>query len=444
MATSPPGPTPLALPRQRPSLALPQQVKSRKPSIASTTSSAHPLRQTSFPPPDSLEAQHAAAEDGLRFSPSQASQGSLEDEFSDTEIQSAIGTEDGSGRKRKRGDKRPRGRPAKHPARMGSVSLVNGEDGGTPTTTTHRRGATSVVTADNADDEDDGDADEDEDLTLASGGRLPLYEGGQMTNAEFEAYTGQRSLFRHYMDHLDRQPLTERPGLTMRDMRERYDAWQRAKLRPADVRRLVNQTLSQSVPANVVTVVSAYTKMFAGLLVEEARAVQGEWMAVEEKRADGAENAVFKRLKMAHEMWEEDGEGEEMDGGPDRPSTNSSSATLEDAPTEGKPNPPANSPPIKSESSPSQPTNGSTSQQVPPPTSNSTTSPTQPLCPGGAAGLQSSLEECDRGPLLPDHLRESLRRYRKGRKGGNVGFTGLSLEGKEVAASMIGGRRLFK
>ena len=115
---SPPGSSqlsPLALPRQRPSLALPG--KTRKPSISSTTSSAHPLRQTSFPP-DSLEAQHIAAENAQlrQFSPSQASQGSLDD-VSDSEIVSAIsgpaGTEDGAGtgKKRKRAEKRNRGRP---------------------------------------------------------------------------------------------------------------------------------------------------------------------------------------------------------------------------------------------------------------------------------------------------------------------------------------------
>jgi transcription initiation factor TFIID subunit 11 len=66
------------------------------------------------------------------------------------------------------------------------------------------------------------------------------------------------------------------------------------------------------------------------------------------------------------------------------------------------------------------------------------------LYPGGAGGLSTSIEECNRGPLLPDHLREALRRYKKARKGGTVGFTGLSLEGREIAASRMGGRRLFR
>ena len=66
------------------------------------------------------------------------------------------------------------------------------------------------------------------------------------------------------------------------------------------------------------------------------------------------------------------------------------------------------------------------------------------LFPGGAGGMAPDIEECDRGPLLPDHLREALRRYKKRRAGGPVGFTGLSLEGRENTAPRMGGRRLFK
>ncbi|KAK3707626.1 hypothetical protein LTR37_011974 [Vermiconidia calcicola] len=440
-ATSPSGPSSLALPRQRPSLALPQGItKSRKPSIASNTSSAHPLRQTSFPPADSLEAQHAAAEDRslLRFSPSQASQGSLEDEFSDSEIVSAIsgpagaggGGEETSTRKRKRGEKRPRGRPAKTGGmRAGSTSLVNGEEGSTPTTT-RRGGAHSVITADNAADDED---DEDEEVN-AGGGRLPLYEGGQMTAAEHETDNKQKSMFRNYMDVVDALPLTdpERKGMTVRDMGERYDVWNRAKLRTADVRRLVNQTLSQSVPQNVVTVVSSYTKMFAGMLIEEAREVQAEWLAVERERADGEENAVNKRLKRSfQDSIDED--GHKLSNGIKAGSRPGSSHS------DSRPNEIAGLKQEASSSSPSQP--GTQTQQT---NGQKEDGSPEELFPGGAGGLSTSIDECDRGPLLPDHLREALRRYKKARRGGTVGFTGLSLEGREVAAPRMGGKRLFK
>ncbi|KAF1822995.1 uncharacterized protein K489DRAFT_319357, partial [Dissoconium aciculare CBS 342.82] len=140
----------------------------------------------------------------------------------------------------------------------------------------------------------------------------------------------------------------------------RYDSYNRVKLKQADVRRLVNATLSQSVPQNVVTVVMAYTKMFAGMLIESAKEVQDEWLAAEEKRPDG----------------------EEM----------TSAANV------------------------------------------------QP----GAGNLAKFMDEVDRGPLLPDHFREAVRRYRKARDGGTTGFTGLSLEGRENAAVRSGGRKLFR
>ncbi|GME27972.1 ankyrin [Neofusicoccum parvum] len=58
--------------------------------------------------------------------------------------------------------------------------------------------------------------------------------------------------------------------------------------------------------------------------------------------------------------------------------------------------------------------------------------------------LLERLAERDRGPLTPDHLREALRRYKKDREGGAMGFLGLSLEGRERTAGRMGGRRLFR
>lgn len=423
-ATSPPGPSPLALPKTRPSLSLPGQ-KSRKPSIASATSSAHPLRQTSFPPPESLEAQHAAALDA--YSPSQASAHESLEDLSDTEIQSALSGpagEEVQTRKRKRGEKRPRGRPARNNTRTGSVSLVNGEDGTPASKRGGTAGAPSVVTADNADDEEDPDDDGDDGLL---GGRA--YETGQLDPSEQEKDNLHKSMFRKYMDVVDALPLTdpEREGMSVRDMGERYDVWNRAKLRTGDLRRLVNQTLSQSVPANVVTVVNSYTKMFAGMLIEEAREVQAEWMAMEAKRPDGGANQAYKRLKRTY------GDEEETNGeaAPSQSAANGETTTngIKDESSS-----PANADTLMNDSNPSTTTLQNSSQP----------DATQALFPGGAGGLSTSIAECDRGPLLPDHLREALRRYKKARKGGTVGFTGLSLEGREVAAARMGGRRLFR
>lgn len=192
---------------------------------------------------------------------------------------------------------------------------------------------------------------------------------------------------------------------------ERHDSWHRAKLRTADVRRLVNQTLSQSVPVNVVTVVQAYTKMFAGILIEGAREVQSEWMAVEPTRADGGPNPAAQKLR-----YENNQENTDQDRikAPGKALANGTNGHLDSDDTEVD-----------------EPTDVEDVKGPEIPTDNN-------------LGLRTLIEECDRGPLLPDHLRESLRRYKQSRYGGTVGFTGLSLEGRDVAAVRHGGRRLFR
>ncbi|KAK3117473.1 hypothetical protein LTR53_001160 [Teratosphaeriaceae sp. CCFEE 6253] len=374
--TSPPLSNPLVLPRQRPTLALPTGIKSqsRKPSLTSAPSSAHPLRQTSFPPPD----RNGRAQ----YSPS--AEGSLDDDLDD-DIRSALSgpanDDTQPARKRRRiGEKGARCRKSKLKA--------NGAR------------APSVLTADNdADAEADSDSDPDTAQNATGSGRAPLYEGGQLSAAEQAEELSRRHAFYE---------------LATDDQRERYNSWTRAKLRTADVRRLVNSTLSQSVPQNVVLVVSAYAKMFAGVLVEGAREVQGEWMASEERRADGGNNAASKRLKRTFD------ESDAMEAG-------NGTATAPKPAVNGS---------VKVEAlTPISPANATPAD------------PIQPLLTAGAGGLSPDIEECDRGPLLPEHLREALRRYKKRQAGsGAVGFTGLSLEGSQNTAAKMGGggRRLFK
>ena len=190
--------------------------------------------------------------------------------------------------------------------------------------------------------------------------------------------------------------------------RARLAAFQRGKLRTADVRKLVNQVLGQSVPQNVVLVVSAYAKMFAGGLVEEARGVQGEWVGVD----DGVEgNVALERARRLKERVKREELGDDA---------------VEDGPLD-----------IASDSQPTQTLPNAATTAIDDET-------TQLLKPPGASAIASSIHECDRGPLLPDHLREALRRHKKRRAGGPVGFTGLSLEGRENCASRMGGRRMFR
>lgn len=377
---SPPASSPppsLALPRQRPTintggLALPTNPPNprRKPSTASATSSSHPLRQTSFPPPESRSAV---------YSP----EGSAD--FSDSEINGAIAGSDigasdvGTGKKRKRGEKRPRGRPAKNPRPEGSA--VNGAGGGRGTA-----GAEGGAEGEEDDEDEDVDtADARDDIAM----RL------------LEESSHQNELLLQMND----------------EQLERHAVYKRSKLRTQDVRRLINQTVSQSVPANVVTVVGAYTKMFAGLLIEGAREVQSEWVAVEEKRADGELNGVARKLRM--------GIGAEEEGRTHQEATQANSS--ETAQTNGH-----------AGSDDTQPNTDDGSATLPAGDENGVraVSPSQ--------NIRRQLSDHDRGPLTPDHLREALRRYKKSRYGGTVGFTGLSLEGKDVAAARVGGKRLFR
>lgn len=426
-ATSPPAPSSLALPRQRPGLIPPNSAaSSRKPSTASATSSAHPLRQTSFPPPESLEAQHAEA---VAYSP----EGSASIDVSDSEINSAIS---GPG-KRKRGEsgKKARGRPPKT-ARTGSPSLANGDDG--RSTVRIGRGATAgAASINDADGEAEND-DDDEDPEAIAG-------DASMTMADYNAAKEKERTWELGV-----------PGWQV----TRFDSWKRSKLRTADVRRLVNQTLSQSVPANVVTVVQSYAKMFAGLLIEEAREVQAEWMAANGIRADGEANPAFKRLKKMEPEGDEEDEVEEapqnaryrqsssrsqkeVDGHPASDDTQPDSQAQAQRPpqTNGQRSHPDSRPPSAHSTQPNGVAGSRPSSSKEKPKADSEP---ELVAPGGAGNLSTYIEECDRGPLLPDHLREALKRYKKSRYAGTVGFTGLSLEGKENAAPRTGGRKLFR
>lgn len=464
-ARSPPGPASATLPRQRPgglSLALP--IKSRKSSLAPPSASLHPLRQTSFPPSDSLEAQHQAAEDKeLRFSPDGDD---LDDDDLDSEIHSAISGPADGGLKRKRGDKKGRGRPSNRgvASRKGSVSVLGGEGGrkkGGRSTT----GAPSVVTGGSGQDGQDAeDSDDDHDDGLGARG-----EAFTMDPAELDRDNQRKYMFREAVP---------------KEHQDRYDAYNKVKLRTADVRRLVNATLSQSVPQNVVTVVGAYTKMFAGMLIESAREVQAEWLAVQPNRADGEQHGAYKRLKLmtAHKDMEPDKEAaeeaeeakeakeaEEVEGEEKTDETMPAEKDEKDnsaTPAQSKSPDPKTEPKSPSSkvaadlpeatSTPPQPNGLSDGTQ----TTEVTSTPEQHkkkdeddlpddfgIVQPGAWGLSKMIEECDRGPLQPDHLREALRRYKKSRSGGSVGFTGISLygmENRDVAASRMGGKRLFR
>lgn len=335
--------------------------------------------------------------------------------------------------------------------------MVNGDDG----RSARRGGTAGAQSVANGEAEEEDDDEDDEGAAQAD------KEGYGITAPELEKENQRRYLFREAVEP---------------DHQDRYDHFVKVKLRTGDVRKLVNATLSQSVPPNVMTVVGAYTKLFAGMLIESAREVQAEWLASQPKRPDDEENRAYKRLRMMRADDEEDsedeededelevvekdgtvnGEGEKVDNGDSK--KGSASPAKHDGLPDGDPNSEEEGSPnharaVSDGTQPHSNTNGETNGESGSQTKDKPDdaanrdkddaddaddiydfSAAQP----GAWGLSKYIDECDRGPLLPDHLREALRRYKKSRAGGNVGFTAISLERPEVAAPRLGGRKLFR
>ncbi|EME82378.1 uncharacterized protein MYCFIDRAFT_211609 [Pseudocercospora fijiensis CIRAD86] len=216
--------------------------------------------------------------------------------------------------------------------------------------------------------------------------------------------------------------------------------------------------------------------MFAGMLIEGAREAQAEWMAANPTRPDGGEQLAYKRLRLMQpesEDEDEDNQGpeEEKDADQSKPSQNGNTAPSKGNATPNGESSPADAKPALQESPDSAGSAKPNGSQSTPTLTNGSQSTLKDSTPKkkphkgeldlddlpddfgqvqpGAWGLSKYIEECDRGPLLPDHLREALRRYKKSRAGGNVGFTGISMfgvDGRDIAAPRIGGggKRMFR
>jgi len=181
---------------------------------------------------------------------------------------------------------------------------------------------------------------------------------------------------------------------------DRYATYRRIRLKRETVRKLVNQTLSQSVPQPVIIAVTSYAKSFIGELIDRALTVRDEWAAV---------RTHLPNPKLPPPILSQCLQ---------RPSAH-----------------------IKDERN--RPTNtditsaGWYLNQV---------DRTEPLWIeiDNDASLQERIKQTDKGPLTPAHLREALRRYKRDRDGGGAGFAGMSLEGVERTMARTGGKRLFR
>ncbi|TGO16116.1 hypothetical protein BTUL_0032g00790 [Botrytis tulipae] len=199
-------------------------IKRRKASMISTTSthSAHPLRQTSFPP------ESAVYTPGYERSPS-------------VDTMSLVsGSVAGGQSKRKRAKKSKGGKSDFEGSNVG----VGKSDG--PASKKRRTSNGNIE----EEEEDDNNVDQ----TMTS-----------MTSSIEEK---QRDIQRRALlaNHLDPEQF------------ERYTAMRAVKFPDATVRRIVNQTLSQSVPGTVILAVKSVAKQFVGELVENARKVQDQWI----------------------------------------------------------------------------------------------------------------------------------------------------------------------
>ncbi|KAF2433072.1 histone-fold-containing protein [Tothia fuscella] len=298
---SPPSNSPvmpnLNIARKRPSLGTPTNIGSKRRKISTIAGPSH-LRQTSFPP--------EGVPNGSR-SPSV-----------DSSVAAATPS-DLSGGPRKR-----KGKAGKDDASAVGSQISKAKSG--------VNGGGSTVNG--VGGEEDGDGDDEDD----GGDVAAVVEGGKMSEAARKQEEGYKNML---------------VSAFTSEQDNRYNTYRRVKLRKESVRKLTNHTLSQSVPASIITTINGYTKVLIAELVERARDVQLEWQV------------------------------------------------------------------------------------------SSTTLPTGTKLPDDAP-LEERLRQEDRGPLLPDHLREAYRRYRKDREGGCAGLLGLSLNGREGAAARMGGKKLFR
>lgn len=180
------------------------------------------------------------------------------------------------------------------------------------------------------------------------------------------------------------------------EQEHRYRMYKRSTLNKTQLKRIVNQTVSQSVTALPLIAIGAYSKFFVGEIVTRAVDVQKEWAAAFD---ENTRRQHEREQECEREEKQKDEEGQAKSGESKAPDTKAGDPRGSDAKAKKRmfvPNP-------------------------------------------------------HKGGLLPDHLREALRRYKGDGDGGGVGFgsTSLGMMGSQGAGTWrvgngAGARRLFR
>ncbi|KAK3686184.1 hTAFII28-like protein conserved region-domain-containing protein [Podospora appendiculata] len=213
-------------------------------SISSAAGSAHPLRQTSFPPESN--------EYGMAF-----------DARSPSVDLDAMSYVSGSQVSAAGPPKKKRGRKSKaDKAREQTPSAVGGR---AATAASDGRGAKSAAGGVGGGGAEEGEADDEGPTEVAA-------TANTMTKEQKEEEHRARGMLINAFN---------------KDQFDRFENWRAANLSKAGVRRLINATISQSVTENVVIGMRAVAKVFIGDIIESARRVQGEWIEkTDEKQTD--------------------------------------------------------------------------------------------------------------------------------------------------------------
>lgn len=251
----------------------------------------------------------------------------------------------------------------------------------------------------------------------------------------------------------------------------------RNKFRKETVRRIVNQTLSQSVPPSIVTGISGYTKLMLGILIERARDIQEQNAAVAaaypsppsqpmtattgQPNGAASQNTAPPSSSFAstatipydtsfgNQSFDTQHGHPDPDSDTDRPPDLNHNDIFGNFSSPPRPPNPPFSPTLTNDDLKPLPQPTRRVERIPidssapslPRSSQDTTPPRKP------AKKTVTIDRKNLGPLLPDDFREALRRYKRDGESAGIGQGGLSLMGIGVHGSIGAGRgkgkRLF-